>query len=137
MFKKHIKNLTESNTDSGSEKALEIDNKILDALLDDMNAPKAIGFIWDLVQDNQIGSKQKLEILKKYDQILSLNLLDFSDFPELHFEIPEEVETLAKQRWEFRSQKNFAESDRLRKLIHDKGFEVKDSKDSYNIVPLS
>ena len=110
--------------------------KILDCLLDDLNVPKAIGLIWELIHDNEIGGKNKIEIIQKYDQILSLNLLDFSDFPELQIEIPDEVKELAQQRWEFRSNKNFAESDRLRKVIQEKGFDIKDSKDKFEVIPI-
>lgn len=135
-LKRHIKNISEKNDSKGLEKATVFDEKIIDALLDDMNVPKAIGFIWELVQDNEIGSKEKLEIISKYDQILSLNLNDFSDLPELNFEIPDNVKKLAEERWSVRLAKDFKESDRLRNEIHALGFEVKDSKQGYEIVPL-
>ncbi len=137
-LKKHIKGLTEKVNNSDN-KDNSYDEKILDSLLDDMNAPKAIGVIWDLVQDNELNNNHKLEILRKYDTILSLNLLDFSDLPEhnQNFQIPSEVEALAQERWDFRLQKNFSESDRLRKMINEKGFDIKDSKESYKIVPIT
>lgn len=136
-LKRHIKTLSEENSSKGTDKAESFNQKILDSLLDDMNVPKAIGLFWDLVQDNEIGSKEKLEIINTYDAILSLNLTDFSDLPELNFEVPEEVKTLAEQRWQVRLEKNFQESDRLRKMIHELGFEVKDNKQGYEIVPLN
>ena len=37
--------------------------KISDALLDDLNVPKAIGLVWDLVQDHEIGGKNKIDDL--------------------------------------------------------------------------
>lgn len=136
-LKRHIKNLSENQSSKGNEKSLEYDNKILDSFLDDMNVPKAIGFIWELVQDNEIGSIEKLQIINKYDQILSLNLTDSSDLPELNFEIPDNVKELAEQRWQVRLAKDFKESDRLRDEIHSLGFEVKDSKQGYELVPLN
>lgn len=135
-LKRHIKNLNENISSKGFEKANSFDEKIFDAFIDDMNVPKAIGFIWELIQDNEIGSKEKLEIINKYDKILSLNLNDFSDLPEFNFEIPENVKKIAEERWQVRLAKDFKESDRLRDEIHSLGFEVKDSKQGYELVPL-
>ncbi len=133
-LKKLIKVVHEANDYKNEAKADEYYYKILDSLLDDLNVPKAIGLIWDLVQDHEIGGKNKIEIIKKFDQILSLNLLDFTDFPELKIEVPEEVSELAKQRWQARLNKDFKESDRLRVIIQEKGFDIRDSKDNYEVV---
>ncbi len=117
--------------------ATDYQDRIVEALCDDLNAPKALGLIWDLVQDKGIGGKHKLEILRQVDSILSLSLMDFTDFPELHLEIPESVQTLAEQRWQARLQRDFKEADRLRQEISEQGFDVRDAKDSYEVVSLS
>jgi cysteinyl-tRNA synthetase len=133
-LKKQVKAAQEDNTVKNYEKAENYSQKILDALLDDLNVPKAIGVVWDLLHDNEVGGKNKVEVLEKYDQIFSLNLFDFSDFPGAATEVPEIVLELGRQRWQARLDKNFAESDRLRGLIRENGFEVRDSKDGYEIV---
>ncbi len=135
-LKKLIKSASEKNDNLNNEKAISYAKKIIDSLLDDMNVPKAIGIMWDLVQDNEIGGKNKVDIIANYDQIFSLNLLNFSDFPELQIEIPQEIVDLANQRWDVRQKKDFQESDRLRKVIQSKGFDIKDSKDKFDIVPI-
>ncbi|MCQ5273370.1 hypothetical protein NE578_10095, partial [Schaalia odontolytica] len=86
---KLIKNVSTELNNINQEEADKYDNKILDSLLDDLNVPKAIGVVWDLLQDKSIGSENKLAIIKKYDEIFSLNLLDFSDLEE-KFDIPQE-----------------------------------------------
>lgn len=120
----------------GEEAAQSFEADILNALRDDLNAPKALGKLWELIQDKEIGGKQKLHVVRVLDRILSLSLLDFTDFPELHIEIPESVQVLAEQRWTQRQAKNFAESDRLRDEIAALGFQVKDAKDGYELTPL-
>lgn len=133
-LKKLVKAAQEDITDKNHGKADNYAQRISGALLDDLNVPKAIGLAWDLLHDNEIGGKNKVEIIKKYDEIFSLNLFDFSDFPGANTEIPEDVSELGHQRWQARREKNFAESDRLRDLIQAKGFDVRDSKNGYEIV---
>ncbi len=48
--------------------------------------------------------------------------------------VPEEVEKLAKERWQAKRDKNWAEADRLRTQIDGLGYTVKDSKDGYTII---
>lgn len=119
------------------ELAEEAHEKILAALCDDLNAPRAIGLLWDLVQNHAVGDAHKLRVIRDLDRILSLDLLDFTDFPELQIEIPAAVQMLAEQRWQARQAKNWDESDRLRDLIQAQGFQMRDGKDSYQLVPLN
>lgn len=132
-LKKIIKNVSLESSNFNQKDADNYDQKILDSLLDDLNVPKAIGIIWDLVQDKNIGSENKLSILRKYDEILSLNLLDFSDLEE-KIEIPQEIIDLANERLNAKKNKNFAESDRIRALVIEKGFEIRDTKDGFEIA---
>lgn len=132
-LKKLIKNQVESTDESNKEKADHFDQQIEDAFLDDLNVPKALGLVWELLHSNEIGSKNKIDIVKKYDAIFSLNLFDFSDLDE-KIEVPSEIVELAEQRFLAKQNKDFAESDRLRKLIQEQGFDIRDSKDEYEVV---
>ena len=118
------------------ELAQSYENRIMDAFCDDLNAPKALGLVWELVQDRAVGGQEKLDLLRRLDGIFSLSLMDFTDFPELLIEIPAEVLEMARQRWECRQQRNFAEGDRLRAEVNARGFEIRDAKDGYEVVPL-
>ncbi|MGV3523619.1 MAG: cysteine--tRNA ligase [Candidatus Sericytochromatia bacterium] len=119
----------------GVESAQHYEARILDALLDDLNAPKAIGLLWEMLQDKQLGGQEKLACVRRFDRILGLNLLDFTDFPELLTEVPPDVLELARQRWEYKQARNFAEADRLRIEIEALGFEVRDAKSGYEVAP--
>ena len=50
-------------------------------------------------------------------------------------EVPEEVQLLANQRWEAKSNKEWAESDRLRDEINSLGWIIKDDKEGYQLEP--
>ena len=51
-------------------------------------------------------------------------------------QIPQEVLDLVEQRKVARSEKNWAESDRLRDLIIEKGYNVKDTKEGVEVSKL-
>jgi cysteinyl-tRNA synthetase len=135
-LKRLIQQLDLNDTRQPEAVAQARDN-MLAALRDDLNAPRAIGLLWELLQDHSLGGAHKRALVAELDAIFSLSLLDFSDFPELHLEIPAAVSALAQQRWEARQQKNWAESDRLRDLIQAEGFQMRDGKDSYELVALN
>jgi len=123
-LKKIIKNDLEEIKETDITEVNLFDKLILDSLLDDLNTPKAIGLIWEMMHDKNISKNDKINIIKKYDSILSLNLLDFSDLEVKNIKIPDEIIYLAQKRWEAKLNKNFQESDNLRKIIFEKGFEI-------------
>ncbi len=50
-------------------------------------------------------------------------------------EVPTEVEELARLRWEAREAKDWAASDRYRDELAQKGWEVKDGREGYEVLP--
>jgi len=52
-------------------------------------------------------------------------------------EAPEALVNLAADRWAAKQAKNWAESDRLRDEIAAAGWEIKDTKEGYELCPKS
>ena len=52
-------------------------------------------------------------------------------------EIPEEVNILATQRWEAKQSKDWNLADKLRHKLGEKGWKVKDTKDSFDLTPMN
>ena len=94
--------------------------KFREAVENDLNLPQALAVVWEMAKSN-IPSRDKLELISDWDQILGLDLLKIK-------KIPEEIIQLIKQREELRKQKKWEEADELRKKIEKKGFKVKDTK---------
>ncbi|MFH1235591.1 MAG: cysteine--tRNA ligase [Parcubacteria group bacterium] len=99
----------------------EFEQKFTDAVNDDLNMPKALGVVWDMLRSSNPPHAKKASLLK-FDQILGLNLKDAKPI-----DVPDEIAKLMKQREELRKQKNWAESDSLRDEIARKGFKVEDT----------
>jgi len=87
---------------------------------DDLNMPQALAVIQKLLKSD-LSDEDKLTTVLDFDKVLGLNLEQDDD-------LPKEVRKLAKDRQKTRKEKNFKESDRLRKEIKKKGYVVEDTE---------
>lgn len=99
--------------------------KFLETLNDDLNTPKAIAIVWELMKDQNISDEDKKATLLDFDKVLGLAL----DKEKVKIDIPEEVQMLLDDRKTAKENKDFAQADEIRKNIENKGFFVKDNKD--------
>ena len=108
--------------------------RFMDAVNDDLNMPFAMGIVWEVVR-HQIKSKQFAELLVEFDKILGLDIVNSKKYIDVQekIELPEDVLNLLEQRKSARENKDWAESDRIRDLLKDRGYLVKDTKDGMTI----
>jgi len=124
-YQKHL----EGNEDILDEEISKYEENFHKAINDDLNMPLAMSVVWDVVK-NPKKSKKLAKLLDKFDTVLALSLDKKSENQE---KIPEEVLKLAEERLKARQEKNWAESDRLRKEILALGYSIKDSKEGYEL----
>jgi len=124
-YQKHL----EGNEDILDEEISKYEENFHKAINDDLNMPLAMSVVWDVVK-NPKKSKKLAKLLDKFDTVLALSLDKKSENQE---KIPEEVLKLAEERLKARTEKNWAESDRLRNEILALGYSIKDSKDGYKL----
>ena len=108
----------------------DYEDKFKSHINDDLDTPKSLAYIWEIVKDNKISQDEKKYLILKFDQILGLEL----NKKEV-FEIPENVKELLKERSVARADKDFAKSDELRTKIEFFGFEVKDTEEGTFVSP--
>lgn len=113
------------------------------ALLDDLNTPEALGRLFTgvrevdrMITDGHLTKERAREELSCLYGVLRCLGVHPEEEGKENFDIPEEVQKLAEERWAAKQAKNFAESDRLRDLLKEKGWEVKDSKQEYVLTPV-
>jgi cysteinyl-tRNA synthetase len=106
----------------GSLGDLKIDSEISEALASDLDIPRAMQRLRSLEKDSTIGSQDKRAIFLYADQVLGLAL---DHIPE-EKPITEELQLLLKQREKAREEKNWAQSDQLRRELEDAGLEIND-----------
>ena len=96
-----------------------------DAVNDDLNLPKAFAALFALVRDtNAHGGGPVLSVFRRMDEVLGVIFFGKS----AKAEVPADVQAMLDARAEARSQKNWAESDRIRDALAEMGWLVKDSK---------
>ncbi len=109
------------------------------ALNDDLDTPKIIALMWEIVKDPSLTLPDKVATLKEIDSVLDIGLSDDpSDVVrELGIverdEIPEEIQELLDKREIARATHNWTEADYLREAINLKGYAIEDSPQGQKI----
>jgi len=107
----------------------EYKNKFTEYINDDLNTPRALSLLWDLMKDENMSPADKKATILDFDKVLGL------DFENQKVEkIPEKIIKLIEEREEARKNKDFKKSDELRGKIHSLGYEVKDSNEGQLVV---
>jgi cysteinyl-tRNA synthetase len=99
---------------------------------DDLNTPKAVALIWEVLADKLLANENKRATLLAFDKVLGLGLEDFTAA-----RIPAEVQKLVTEREHARQNKDWKKADLLRGEIAGKGFEVKDTDSGPRLYPLT
>ena len=94
----------------------------LKAVNDDLNMPKALAVMWDLIKDKNLSNKDKYSLLLNFDKIFGLDLNRIKKL-----KIPQKVKILIGKREEFRKKDNWKKSDELRKQIKKLGYKIEDT----------
>ena len=111
--------------DISDDEIKDYEEKFLEAINDDLNMPIAMSVVWDVIK-NPKKSKKMQELLLKFDEVLGLNIKEYKKQENI---LPDEIKDLVNKRNEARKEKNWSESDRIRDLLIEKGYIVKDSKE--------
>ncbi len=120
-----LKNIAKELKDDSStnEKYLKLFTK---AINDDLNTPQALAVLWELVRDEKV--KGKYQTIKKMDEVFGLKLLE-----QEKIEIPSEIKKIAEERLQAKKNKDFKKSDEFRESLKQKGWNVKDTKEGYEL----
>ncbi len=118
-----------SNLPDGGQINEEYREKFIEKISDDLAMPEVIALAWKLLKDENVEEQDKKATILDFDRVLGLNLQE----KENEEEIPEEIQKLAAERIQARENKDWAESDRLRDLINEKGYVVEDLKNDCKI----
>jgi len=90
---------------------------------DDLNMPRALATVWDLVKSDLSDAVKKATLLKA-DEVLGLRL---AEWEPAEAAIPAEILTLAQQRQEARAARRWQEADALREQVKAAGYEIEDT----------
>jgi len=98
------------------------------ALSDDLNTSNALTVLYNCIKDEKLNDNQKLDLIKEFDKVLSLSLLE-----ETIVEISEEkklkIEKLIEDRNNAKKEKNYELADKIRNEIEEMGIILKDTRE--------
>ena len=126
-YQKHLA----GNAEVSDEIINDMENRFHQAINDDLNMPLAMSVVWEAIKYAD-KSPKIAKLLEKFDTVLGIKITEKKEQEA----IPEEILELVEQRKKAREEKNWAESDRLRDLISEKGYVVKDTKEGMEVNPL-
>ncbi|MCF7795267.1 cysteine--tRNA ligase, partial [Patescibacteria group bacterium] len=103
-------------------------DKFLDHINNDLNTAQALALTQTMLKDKNLSDANKLATILDFDNFLGLDIEK-----QIDNKVPTAVEVLAEKRQKAREEKDFAESDNLRREIEEMGYEIKDSNDGYKL----
>ncbi len=113
--------------------------KFHEAINDDLDTPKVIALMWEMIKDPTLSNPDKVSTLKEFDSVLDIGLSDDpSDVVrELGIvakdEIPADIEELLEKREIARMTHNWSEADLIRDALNLKGYTVEDTPQGQKI----
>lgn len=97
------------------------EHKFVQAMNNDLDTPKALAILWEIVKDDSILPGDKLATVRMIDEVLGL------DLERLRIQLSDQDRELVILREEARNNKDFAESDEIRKQFNERGIELEDT----------
>ena len=97
--------------------------QIKEALSADLDTPKAVQILRGIEKDPTLITEVKAGYFLYADQVFGLDL----NRPTIERELPAQLEELLKLRAQTRANKNWVESDRLRRLLEEEGLIIEDA----------
>lgn len=121
-----------STKPGGGKVNKEILDKFKEKLEDDLDTPGALALMWEILRlnDSEIYPSEKGATVLEMDKVLKLGLKSSPVYS-----IPDEITNLAQKREEAKKERDYEKSDKIRKEINKKGFEVRDTDEGSIIIP--
>lgn len=119
-----------ARSQNSNEVSNKYEGKFMEALESDLNMPRAIAVLWELIRSDLPDSK-KIGTLKLMDQILGLNLVGNS---KQVMRVPEEVKELSRDRDILRAKKKYLLADQIRIKLEKRGYFIKDGNKKSRVL---
>jgi len=127
-LKNIIHEIKKSNQKKNKKNIAVAKNQFLEIINDDLNLPRAVSFLWEILRDEKLNDAEKYELALDFDRVFGLDL-----DKEEKIEIPEEIKKLVKEREEARKKKNWRGADNLRIKIRKLGYQIDDTDEGARI----
>ncbi|MBR3489943.1 MAG: cysteine--tRNA ligase [Bacilli bacterium] len=129
-LKTRISNIVDDNNYSEDD-FNKYNNLFKEALENDLNTANAITVLYDVLKNSELSSNTKLELIKSFDKVLSLDLIKEVKVDK---ELEEKVNKLIEERNNYKANKDYENADRIRGEIEALGVTIKDTREGTIII---
>ncbi|MFH1201037.1 MAG: cysteine--tRNA ligase [bacterium] len=109
----------------------EYQNKFKEYLEDDLDTPRALSLLWDVIKDENMSAGDKKATILDFDKVLGLGFAKIFSKP-----IPDRILMIVGERELARKNKDFKKSDELRDKINSLGYKIKDNTEGPEISKI-
>ena len=102
-------------------------NKFKEAIENDLNTSLMLTCLYDILKEN-VNNNTKLEIIKSFDTVLSLDLLE-DKVNEISADLVKYIEEKIEERKIAKQNKDYEKADKIRKELEDKNIIIKDTRE--------
>ncbi len=117
--------------DSGKvskEEVHDYEKRFLDSINDDLNMPKALAVMWEVIK-SELPSGAKAKIIFKMDEVLGLDLQNLSHkLKNVQHVIPGHIQQMVEERQRLRKTKQYNAADKIRAEVEKLGYIIEDGK---------
>ena len=98
-----------------------------EAINNDLNTSSMMTLLYDVLKDDNLPDFSKLYLVDKFDQVLSLNLIE--EDKEIDEDFEKEILAKIEERNNAKKEKNYALADQIRDELLEKGVKLIDSRE--------
>ena len=127
-YSKLLNRVKQINPEGELDKELfdSYDNRFKDALANDLGTSNALTLLYNLLKDESVNGTTKLELIKNWDTVLSLDLLKKE---EVDKELESYILSKIEERNEAKANKNYELADQIRNELLEKNIILKDTRE--------
>jgi cysteinyl-tRNA synthetase len=119
-----------NSTESLKAKALDYLQSFQNNMLNDLNTPKCLSDMWNLIKDNGVKPDMKLKAVLEMDKVLGLNL-EAAQREEVVLD--DRLMRLVKTREQARAQKDYKRADEIRVELESEGIILEDTPEGVRL----
>ena len=120
-----IKTIKEDDSLIDNEIVNNYQKKFKEALENDLNTSSALTILYDVIKD-EINNNTKLYLIKDFDKVLSLNLIQNIEINE---ELKQYIEVMIEKRNDAKKERDFETADKIREELLQKNIVIKDTRE--------
>ena len=127
-YKKLLKRISNLNKEGSINNDLfdKYNNEFKETLKNDLNTASSLTLLYKLLKDTEVNDITKLELIKNFDKVLSLNLVQEKN---IDTDLINYIEEKINERNQAKKDKDYKRADSIREELLSKGIIIKDTRE--------